>query len=164
MYFSNFPVRYYMIDGKKYLLQDIFKRIKFTLEAKLSADSFLDYTIKDYDNIRKITKTLYDSVEYEWIILLFNNIYDYYDQWPLSNRELEDYAISKYGLVDLHSVHHYVNTEGDIVDSSHPSWDRSTVSNYKYEEELNDSKRNLKILKPEYLNRVLEEFRKLVDV
>ena len=40
---------------------------------------------------------------------------------------------------------------------------RNRVTNYDYEEELNNAKRSIKIVKKDYYSRVQEEFNKLLD-
>ena len=50
-----------------------------------------------------------------------NGIVDYYQEWPLSDYELEEYALKKYGSIEnAEQVRHYVTVEtkdsdGNIV-------------------------------------------------
>jgi hypothetical protein len=53
----------------------------------------------------------------------------------------------------------YLNTTNNVVtalDNEKP------VTNYEYEERLNDEKRYIKILKPEYLSAVLSDFKSIM--
>lgn len=51
----------------------------------------------------------------------------------------------------------YLNTTNNVVLSTN---DAVAITNYEYEERLNDQKRYIKILKPEYLSAVLSDFKK----
>ena len=108
------------------------------------------------------------------------NIINVRDQWPLSDKELYDYAEKKYGT-KLNDVRFHETTEvkdssgrlilpkGKIVDSGFtipkPGTDTATlnpvasVSNYDYEVRENDRKRQIFVLKPEYLGMFLEDMR-----
>ena len=96
------------------------------------------------------------------------NIINIRDQWPLSDKELYDYAENKYGT-KLNDVRFYETTEvkdssnrlilpkGKIVDQdfkipnpSTPTADLNpvaSVSNYDYEVRENDKKRQIFVLK-----------------
>ena len=64
------------------------------------------------------------------------------------------------------SVHHYVinQTSGDttkeiiLTDNTYHS-DAATVSNYQYEIDLNDSKRRIRLIRPEFVSQIIEEYR-----
>ena len=60
-------------------------------------------------------------------------------------------------------VHHYYDTElGYIVDEDFSN-DTIPVSNYTYEVEINDAKRNVKILNLAYVEQVVREFTDLIN-
>ena len=106
------------------------------------------------------------------------------DQWPLSDYQLYNYAENKYGT-KLNSVRFYETTDvkdasgrlilpkGKIVDSDfkipNPSNKSSelnpvaSVTNYEYEVRINDDKRTIYILKPEYLQIYLSDLRRIMQ-
>ena len=94
-----------------------------------------------------------------------NNITNVYEQWPKSLSNLESYIDEKYGD-NASSVHHYVinQTSGDttkeiiLTDNTYHS-DAATVSNYQYEVDLNDSKRRIRLFRPEFISQIIEEYR-----
>lgn len=164
MYFSEFPLRYYELQNKRYLIPDIINRVRFTDNAKNAGSLFIEYPIKDSDSPQKLASILYGSSEYDWVIFLFNDIYDYFEQWPMDNSTLNNYIINKYGSQNIRNLHHYENKEGEIVSASYPTFDRIAVDNYAHEEAVNDKKRSIRLLKPDYLQTVLDEFKELLDV
>ena len=99
-------------------------------------------------------------------VLLSNNITDVRKEWPLSHRSLVDYVEGKYGTGNASAVHHYIdNTTKLIVD-----WDQaklnagtiSGVSNYDYETEVNDTKRQITLLNKKFLKDIVTQYKKLV--
>ena len=145
---------------------------------------YTNYTVKDGERPDQISFEQYGDEQYYWIILQINEIVDYYNQWALSNKELEEYAQKKYGgLPGSQKIHHYETVEikdtskvtilpaGMQVDSDFSisyfdqnletvvtsSNVKEEVTNYQYEDDLQTDKRNLFLLKPRYLNLVLDD-------
>lgn len=83
-----------------------------------------------------------------------NEILDPRFDFPLSQLNLVKYCQSKY--TNIYGIHHYINSSGYIVNSTQVG--ATSVSNYDYEESLNESKRKIKILKPQYVEAVNREF------
>ena len=120
----------------------------------------------------------------DWVVMITAGIVNMREQWPLSDRDLYNFALNKYGLANLNAVKYYVTTEvkdsnkrlvlpaGKVVDSSFTIPDPSNglatlnpvtaVSNYEYEVEKNNKKREIYILKPEYLGIFLTDMRKIM--
>jgi prophage tail gpP-like protein len=71
-------------------------------------------------------------------------------------REFNKFVQEKYTEPD--GVHHYEDSDGDVVSitTDYP------VSNYTYEERINDKKNKIKLLKPEYIESFVEEFKSLL--
>jgi hypothetical protein len=142
---------------------------------------FDKYQIVDGARPETVAEELYGSTQYDWVVLVSSGITRVRDQWPLSDKEVYDYAESIYGT-DLNSVHHYETTEvkdskgrlilpaGKVVDSTftipNPSNPLATlnpvtgVSNYEYEVAKNNEKRGIYVLKPRYLQQVVTDTRK----
>jgi len=111
------------------------------------------------------------------------------NDWPLNNQELYEFAVEKYGSDGaLSETHHYETKEikdtrgklilpkGKIVDSDFTVkyWDngsyvttstsntRTGISNYIYEVNINQEKRSIFLLKQEYLQQFLNDFRDIM--
>jgi hypothetical protein len=115
----------------------------------------------------------FGSSQYHWVILLTNNITDRYYDWPLSEQDFETYITDKYDNPD--GIHHYEITQSSGLqtgngpnDYSHKIEVNSTepgaqsVSNREYEQRLQDDKRLIKLLDPNYLTTLIQEFDDLV--
>jgi hypothetical protein len=142
---------------------------------------FNKYQIPDGYRPDLVAEELYGSPQYDWIVLICANITRIRDQWPLSDQKLYEYSENLYGN-DLNAIHHYETTEirnsrdclilpaGKIVDSDftipNPENPNATlnpvigISNYEYEVRKNNEKRLIYVLRPNYLQQVLNDTRK----
>ena len=175
MYFSKFPKGNYDINGNgnQKLVTDLFKRIK--LRSKIS-DKVSLYDVYDVPNGEKPEDTAFKHFgdpELHWVILITNNITDRYYGWPLNEQDFETYIRNKYSNPD--AVHHYEITQSSGAQSSNGPDDYShkievnstepgaqSVSNREYEQRLQDEKRQIKILRPQFLQSFEEEFSELI--
>ena len=144
---------------------------------------YTEYVLQDGETPDKVSRKFYEDEQYYWVILQINGIIDYYNQWPLSSYELEQYIIRKYGIEGSGEVHHYETVEvkdsqGHIlqhaglrvnadykflyVDSSDPAIELSAfpseITNRAYEFDLNSEKGRIQILDPEYILDYAREY------
>jgi hypothetical protein len=175
MYFRNFTKGYYDIkgDGNEKLVTDLMTRVK--VREKILDESML-YDTYDVPSGEKPEDTAFKhfgSAKYHWVILLTNNITDRYYGWPLSEQDFESYITDKYDNPD--AIHHYEITQSSGTqigngpdDYSHKIEVNSTesgaqsISNREYEQRLQDEKRSIKLLDPNYLQTFIQEFDILV--
>lgn len=100
-------------------------------------------------------------------MLITNEIIDVQREWPKSQEDLILYVKDKYGANNSSDIHHYVLTadKSIVVD-----WDAAKASdgtytaltNLQYEEEINEEKRQIKVLNPIYLSSITKQFNKLM--
>jgi hypothetical protein len=181
----NLEYQSFLSDRKasdEYLtVKNLFRRVKLRDDLQNVFTIFDKYQIVDGARPETVAEELYGSTQYDWVVLVSSGITRVRDQWPLSDKEVYDYAESIYGT-DLNSVHHYETTEvkdskgrlilpaGKVVDSTftipNPSNPLATlnpvtgVSNYEYEVAKNNEKRGIYVLKPRYLQQVVTDTRK----
>lgn len=73
---------------------------------------YTPYYINNGERPDQISWKLYSDEQYYWIILQINNIVDYYNEWPLSYTELEEFIVKKYGSIPASDeIHHYETVE-----------------------------------------------------
>ena len=89
------------------LAKNIFRRIKIRENLDDIILGFNQYTIKNNQRPDQVSLEIYGTMEYDWVVLLTNNIINLYDEWPMSEDELERYIDSEYEE-DADSVHHWV--------------------------------------------------------
>lgn len=181
----NLEYQSFLSDRKssnEYLtVKNLFRRVKLRDDLQNVFTIFDKYEIIDGARPDTVAEELYGSSQYDWVVLVTAGITKVRDQWPLSDAQVYDYAESIYGA-DLNSIHHYETTEvkdsedrlilpaGKVVDSTFtipkPGDPTATlnpvvgISNYEYEVIKNNAKRTIYVLRPVYLQQVLNDTRK----
>ena len=164
-------------------VKNIFRRAKLRDDLKYVFTSLVDYYIGDGIRPDQVADNIYGDPELDWVVLTSANIINVRDEWPLNSYEIYNYALNKYGN-DLNQIRHYETTEvkdssgrlilpkGKVVDSGFtipdPSSSTATlnpvggVTNYEYESKLNDEKRSIYILSPNYLQVFLNDMKDIM--
>lgn len=162
MYFENFPVLAYDFDiGGKVVTLAV---TDITANARIMKDVLSTITIYDEYDIREgetpeiISNKIYGSPFYHWVIMIANDRYDYLDDFPKSYKQFEDFVSSKYE--NVYDIHHYENEEGYVVHSSEVG--AIGITNYEYENRLNEEKRRIKLIPPKLLGSILTQFKALI--
>lgn len=149
-YFKRFPIVNYKLNGDIYKFIDVSKRLGVVNEQFFNPNFYIEYVIQEGDTPIIIADKVYDDAELAWVILHFNQIVDYFEEWPLEQESLDQYILQKYN--DPYAIHHYESLlSGNIVQASHPAYDRVAVNNYEHEVAVNDDKRQIKILTSDYV-------------
>ena len=165
-------------------VKNLFKRGKLKEDIFNDLTAFTKYKIVGDDRPDNVAFDVYGDETLDWIILLSNNIMNIQTEWPLDHESFYNFLISKYGSEEqIHAVHHYETTEVrntaktiivpkgikvpqnysiEFYDSRLDSYttvsDMTTeITNYEYENKIEDEKRNIYTLKPEYLNLILND-------
>jgi hypothetical protein len=163
MYFDNFNQIYYDFETSPgnfdlLVLKDITKNVRFRKEVVENVSQWEYYYIKDGETMEMISEKLYGSPMYHWVLMILNEKYDYINDMPLSQPQLDKHVIAKYGQANINAVHHYENADKLIVNSGVGT---TTISNTLHEDRVNEQKRKLKILAPALMFEVLSMYRKL---
>jgi hypothetical protein len=157
-YFSNFPYGFLEISKtEKVLVTDIIRAVQIQSGFEDSNIYLPPYQIVDNESPEIISLKFYGSVAYGWVIQLLNQKFDRYDDFPVSDVVLQDYCTKKYG--NPNAVHHYVDINGSIVDSFSGGF---PVTNYEYETDQNEQKRQCLILRPELISLFTKQFQDLI--
>ena len=110
-YFANIPsIKYdFNINNENEIrvLRDITRNIRFQKDVIKSVSMYDEYDIKDGETPEIVSERVYGSPNYHWLIMVFNDIYDYIEDWPMSSHQLEQYCTQKYGKANYNAVHHY---------------------------------------------------------
>jgi len=184
-YFSYLPsIRVGVPDGnsslKNYVeVKNIFRKVKVRTEALRNLTYFEKYTIQGDEKPYNISYNFYKTPDYEWIILLMNDITNVYTQWPLSQREFEIMIRTKYGVNGEQRIHHWETKEikdlnGNIVVNAgtivYEDYTKQlgpnilsgdelvrSVSYYEYEQQLNEDKREIYLPFPDQIFAIQNE-------
>lgn len=168
-YFQYFPT--IVVDfsergdsPKQYLVSDIITNVRAKVELLTNLITYETYSIQDGETPEIISEMYYGSPMYHWVIMLVNDKYDYLNDFPMTQSALEAYVASKYE--DFDAIHHYETSDGFVVNSDYINpqgvADAQPVTNYEYEEAINESKRTIKLIPPQLLGEVLSQFREIL--
>ena len=163
------------------LREDIFQNLAFFEKYKIIGDARPD----------NVAFEVYDDSSLDWLILLSNNVLNVQSEWPLPQTDFDRFVLDKYGDYNTlyNGIHHYEtieikNTQGVTivpaglqVDSSYSVsyYDFFTdlqvttgnlatpITNYEYEEKVDNDKRNIFILKSRYLNIVFDDMEEIMQ-
>ena len=164
-------------------VKNIFRRAKLRDDLQNNFTIFNKYEIPMGARPDTVAENLYGSSQFDWVVLTVAGIINVRNEWPLSDRDLYDYSLDKYGE-SLNSVKFFETTEvkdtssrmifpkGKAVDSNFtipkPGEPTATlspvvgISNYEYETRLNEKKRNIFVLREEYLQEFLNDMREIM--
>ena len=168
------------------VVKNIFKRAVLRDDVFDEVTAFTKYSVEGDERPDQVAFNFYQDPNLDWVVLTTNNIVHVRDEWPMGNQDFLTYLNEKYTAEELANIHHY---ETDILRDSrgrliHPQG-LTVPSNYsinfldngvlrteskitsftflEHETNLNDAKRNINILKPEYLTVFLEDFENIME-
>ena len=164
-------------------VKNIFRRAKLRDDLQNNFTVFDKYEVPMGARPDTVAEDLYGSAQFDWVILTVAGILNVRNEWPLSDKDIYDYSFDKYGE-SLNSVKFFETKEvkdtsgrlilpkGKVVDSNFtipkPGEPTATlnpvtgISNYEYEVRLNEEKRNIFVLREEYLQEFLSDMRDLM--
>lgn len=155
MFLDTFPLTTYDISNSESIfVRDIIRGIRIDPELKTNPFNFTVYQAKDNETPEIISYMFYQSTFYHWVIMLFNDKFDPYNDFPKSDDIIRKMTINKYGT--LNGLHHYENTDGDWVDEFTIEAERVPITNYEFMIQQNEEKRNVKILRTELLSEFVQ--------
>lgn len=164
-------------------VKNIFRKVKLRDDLQSNFTIFNKYEIDEGMRPDTVAEELYGSPEFDWIVLTVAGIRNVRNEWPLNNRDLYNYAEDKYGT-SLNSNRFFETTEvkdtdgrlilpkGKVVDQNFtipkPGTPTATInpvvgiSNFEYETRLNNEKRNIFVLREEYIQEFLNDMREIM--
>jgi len=169
MYFEKFPRIQYTntANGNPVTVTNILKRIGARQALKENSTILEKYLIRGSETPESLAFDLYGDAELHWVILLVNDIYDRYHQWPMNVNQFQAYLASKYDNPD--GVHHYeiAQSSGDTnvtinIGSDNSDYPSATlVTNFEFEEKLQDERRAISILAGNFNSKFVKEYEAL---
>jgi len=171
-------------------VKNLFKRVNLRQDIYQDLSFFTKYEIKGDDRPDNVAFKEYGRSDLDWVVLTSNNILNIQSEWPMPQFEFDNYLIEKYETYEnLNSIHHYETVElkndNDVIivqkglkvpsDYSITYFENSdieigmvtknpvvAVTNYEYEEKLNENKRNIYLLKKRYLNLIIDDLENIM--
>tara|TARA_B100000927_G_scaffold45058_1_gene32374 strand:+ start:635 stop:1300 length:666 start_codon:yes stop_codon:yes gene_type:complete len=169
-------------------VKNLFKRAKLRDDFFENAVVFNTYMIEGDDRPDNVAFKFYGSEFLDWVVLISNNIINVREEWPMPQRDFNVYLNNKYSQDQLLSIHHYETkqvldedgnsllSQGNVVPANYEfkwSYDgrnnalsgsdiMTSISNLEFEIAKNDQKRSINLIRPNYLNVVLEDMREIM--
>ena len=192
-YFRQLPeLDYPSLDNNRTSVYDfqtvknLFKRAIVRNDIFDEITAFTKYSVEGDERPDQIAYDFYKDSGLDWVILTTNNIIHVRDEWPMSNRDFLTYLNEKYSSEQLSNIHHYetkiirdsngklIQPEGLTVPEDHSITfidngvlrTESKLTSFtflEHETNLNDKKRDINILRPEYLTLFLENFSEVME-
>lgn len=163
--FSFYPkVNYSVNDFDKIRAIDINASLKLRDYIKnYRGIKYLPYVVQDGERPDNVSYNNYQDPSYDWLILLVNDIYNIYDEWPKSSQELERHIIAKYGSISAASstIKYYYDADRNIIDlttfNSLPVSSRTSESILQWEQRMNDKKKIIKVPSLQSIGQIQSE-------
>lgn len=170
-------------------VKNLFRRGKIREDFFQNATVFDKYSITGDERPDEVANKVYGSPLLDWVVLISNNVINIRDEWPMGQTDFNNYLDDKYSQDQLNEIHHYETKElkdatGSVLLSSGLVVDQSyifmytdlygdlqtlsgsdvvtSVSYFDYEQTKNDDKRSIFILRPEYLQTVIDDMRDIM--
>ena len=164
-------------------VKNIFRRVKVRDDLYGNFVVFQKYEIPEGARPDTVAEDVFGSPRLDWVVLTVAGILNVRNEWPLSNHDLYNYAHDKYGD-SLNSIRFFETTEvkdsnsrlilpkGKVVDNNftipNPTNPSATlnpvvgISNFVHETRLNEEKRNINILRIEYLSEFIDDMKAIM--
>ena len=172
-------------------VKNLFKKGELRPDIFQDLSTFQKYQIKGDDRPDNVAEDFYQDSSLDWLVLTCNNIINVQTEWPMSQRDFDRFLLDKYGTyANLESTHHHetlevknskgvvmlekgLEVESDFSFSYYDLWLKeqktiatanlvTEVTNYQYEEKIEDAKRNIFLLKVRYLNLVTDDLEEIM--
>jgi hypothetical protein len=170
------------------VVKNLFKKGILREDIYQNLSTFQKYKIIGDERPDNVAKKIYDNSELDWLVLVSNNIININTEWPMKQIDFDEHLISKYNTHEnlYGGIHHYESKEvvdngvvlmpaGLWVDEKYEFQFTNSlgqterrrpgvaITNYNYELNLEDSKRNINILKPKYVNLVIDDLKDIME-
>ena len=168
------------------VVKNIFKRAVTRNDIFDEVTAFTKYSVEGDERPDQVAFDFYGDSGLDWVVLTTNNIIHVRDEWPMGNQDFFTYLNGKYTNQELSNIHHYEtdllrDSQGKLIQSKGLTvpgdYSISFLDNgvlrteskitsftfFEHETNLNDAKRNINILKPEYLTVFLENFEEIME-
>lgn len=96
-YLNKFPKLFYTKDNKTTVVTNLLVRIA-TIKGNIDpAAIYYQYDIQEGDTPEIIAHKYYGDSGYHWVVMLFNDIFDPFYDWPMTYQQFVLYINEKYG-------------------------------------------------------------------
>ena len=168
------------------VVKNIFKRAVIRNDVFDEVTAFTKYSVVGDERADQVADNFYNDSTLDWVVLTTNNIVHVRDEWPMGNQDFLTYLNGKYTEAQLANIQHYetkvirdsngklIQPSGLTVPADHSISfvdngvlrEESSLTSFtflEHETNINDNKRNINVLRSEYLNFFLESFEEIME-
>ena len=167
--------------------KNLFKRAELRPDIFNDLSYFTKYKVIGDERPDQVAYKVYDDENLDWLMMLCNNMINPLNEWPLSQESFDNYLTDKYGSSEkIYAVQHYEsiqvkNSDGKEIlpagkevpqDFSVSFYDKgiqqtatditSTVTNYDYENKIQEERRNIFILKDTFISLIIDDLERIM--
>lgn len=167
---------------------NLLSKVALIREYNRTYEKFYTYVVRDGERPDIIAYREYNDSSLDWIIYLVNEMIDPYSDWVMDYPDFIIYLEDKYGvraeklnsvLIESSISHYYykgiASDTQEIISSYNYIMSKETYnalgnpngwvpkSIFDYENELNESKRTIKMLRSNYVNEFKTQFKDLIN-
>jgi hypothetical protein len=169
---------------------NLLSKVSLIREYNKTYEKFYTYVVRDGERADIIAYNEYSDSSLDWVIYLVNEMIDPYSSWVMDYPDFIIYLEEKYGVraeklntvSSEFSISHYyykgkaIDTQETISSYNYPmsketyaklngvqkeGWYPKSI--FDYENELNESKRTIKMLRSNYVNEFKTQFKDLIN-
>ena len=172
-------------------VKNFFKRVNLREDIYQDLTFFTKYSILGDDRPDNVANKVYQNPSLDWVILLANNITHIPTEWPMAQNDFDRFMLEKYDNYNnlYNGVHHHetievkdsnditivpagLNVSSDFTQTYYDYYMKKVetasnitrpVTNYQYEEKLENKKREIFIMKQEYLGVILDDIEDIMQ-
>jgi hypothetical protein len=134
---NDFNYSFTNLQPIKVNLKNMFDKITFINDFNKDILNFKFWIIEEDERPENTAYQYYANKELWWAVLLFNNIRNTFEDWPLNEKIL--------------------SAQADKLFVTEGRYSRNTY--YELLHEQNEKKRLIKLIKPQFINEVISKFR-----
>lgn len=171
-------------------VKNLFKKVNIRSDIFEDLTYFTRYIIIGDERPDEVAFNVYEDENLDWLVLAANNIVNVQTEWPTPQAQFDTSMLKKYGgYEELYAgIHHYETVElknsDDVTilkagltvpenftleyyDSLEERMTIATditvpVTNYEYEERLENEKRNIYVLNVDYIHLITDELQEIM--
>jgi hypothetical protein len=128
---------------------------------------YFPYVVGDGERPDNVSYKFYKDPSYDWIILLSNDMYNIYDDWPKDSQTFKNYIEEKYGSLSsaMSEIKYYYDENGNIIDlityNSLSATKRRFETVYEYEQRKNTQKSIIKLISSNVIGSIQSQLNAL---
>ena len=157
--------------GERVEVPDITKRITIPDEYKNDSRYWFQYRLKDSDTLAHLSRTIYNTPNHWLLIVLMNDMVNVDEAWPIPEREFSKWFHTEFPDNRYSDILHYVDPHGNVQDpeayvdlgealnvkDAISKLGLKPVTFYEYYYQINEDKRMIKILLPEFVTGLVKQ-------